>query len=134
MTAIRKFNGYCAILEQLYQTEWGIPLPPRLPKELAKLRDDPSLLADVWITPMDTSAPPWLQDSNVRSAIRAMLDKDRCLEERRRLGNEADNLYRWHGQELAAVELALRLSHCKSRCSFHALESLTTYACSCCWM
>ena len=42
-----------------------------------------------------------------------MLSKDRCLEERKRLGDEGDNLCRWYGDELAAVELALRTSHCE---------------------
>ncbi len=42
-----------------------------------------------------------------------MLTQDRCLEERWRLGNEADNLCRWYGRELAAVELAIRTPQCK---------------------
>jgi len=37
-----------------------------------------------------------------------MLKQDRCLEEQRRLGIEADNLCRWYGNELAAIELTLR--------------------------
>jgi len=54
--------------------------------------------------------PPalWLEDRDVRTGIQAMLKVDRCLEERRCLGWEADNLCRWFGRELAAVELALR--------------------------
>jgi len=36
-----------------------------------------------------------------------MLKCNQCLEECRRLGMEADNLCRWYGTELAAVELAL---------------------------
>ncbi|KAI0628590.1 hypothetical protein C8Q77DRAFT_1067705 [Trametes polyzona] len=107
--AIRKFNGYCDQLATMHQAEWNLPLPQPLPTELAILRDDSSLLADVWITPSPTAVPRWLQDSTVRNGIRAMLTLDRCLEERRRLGDEADNLCRWYGRELAAVELALRL-------------------------
>ena len=37
-----------------------------------------------------------------------MLKLDRCLEERCRLGVEADNLCRWFGRELHAIELSLR--------------------------
>ncbi|KAI0628535.1 hypothetical protein C8Q77DRAFT_1067668 [Trametes polyzona] len=107
-TAIRKFNGYCNELARLHQPEWNLPVPKPLPTELAILRDDPSLLADVWITPAPVSVPRWLQDADVRHGIRATLTLDRCLEERRRLGNEADNLCRWYGRELASVELALR--------------------------
>ena len=49
----------------------------------------------------------WLEDVDVREGIRAVLKMDRCLEERRRLGLEADNLCRWFGHELSAVEVAL---------------------------
>lgn len=111
--AIKKFNGYCSQLSALHQQEWNLPLPEPLPTELAILRDDPSLLADVWITPSSVAVPRWLQESSVRHGIRAMLILDRCLEERRRLRNEADNLCRWYGRELAAVELALRLPNCE---------------------
>lgn len=97
----------------MYKAEWGFPLPQPLPTELAALRDEPDLLADVWILPVPGDAPRWLEDSTVRQGIRAMLTLDRCREERRRLGNEADNLCRWYGRELAAVELAMRLPKCK---------------------
>ena len=68
-------------------------------------------MEDIWITPT-TGGPPalWLEDRDVRTGIQAMLKVDRCLEERRRLGWEADNLCQWFGRELAAVELALRRS------------------------
>jgi hypothetical protein len=36
-----------------------------------------------------------------------MLKLDRCQEERRRLGMEADNLCRFFGRELCAVEVAI---------------------------
>ncbi|KAI0676695.1 hypothetical protein C8Q78DRAFT_960079 [Trametes maxima] len=108
-TAIKKFNAYCAELRAMYEDSWNIPLPQPLPTELAALRDDSSLLADVWITPVIGVIPRWLQDTSVRKGIRAMLALDRSIEERRRLGCEADNLCRWYGRELAAAELALQL-------------------------
>ena len=102
-------------MKKLREKDWNIPLPTHLPTELGVLREDPSLLTDVWISPAKTKAASarWLEDANVRRGIRAMLAKDRCLEERRRLGDEADNLCRWYGNELAAVELALRTASCK---------------------
>lgn len=113
-TAIRKFNGYCDALKQKHRKRWNIPLPTHLPTELGALREDPSLLTDVWIAQVsDAPMPRWLEDVQVRRGIRAMLTQDRCLEERRRLGNEADNLCRWYGRELAAVELAIRTPHCE---------------------
>lgn len=113
MTAIRKFNKYCDELEALYQDEWGFPLPQALPTELGALRDEPDLLADVWISPTAGNTPKWLEDSDTRQGIRAMLTLDRCREERRRLGNEADNLCRWYGRELSGIELALRSQNCE---------------------
>lgn len=123
--AIRKFNSYCDQLAALYREEWNLPLPQPLPTELALLRGDPSLLADVWITPSLVAVPRWLQDSAVRYGIRALLTLDRCAEERRRLGREADNLCRWYGRELAAVELALRLPSCEYICLFLCADAYT---------
>ncbi|KAI0716907.1 hypothetical protein C8Q76DRAFT_795144 [Earliella scabrosa] len=119
LTAIRKFNGYCDTLKREYKKSWKIPLPKHLPVELGALRNDPSLLTDVWVTPVTSESPTprWLDDPDMRRGIRVMLAKDRCLEERRRLGDEADNLCRWYGNELAAVELALRTS-CYSPIAF----------------
>ncbi|KAH7903392.1 hypothetical protein BJ138DRAFT_1020714, partial [Hygrophoropsis aurantiaca] len=110
MTALRKFNGYCDRLADLYQEQWSVPLPQPLPTTLTALRTDQTLLEDVWISPVNGDKPRWLEDKNVREGIRAMLKRARCIEEQRRLGMEADNLCRWFGDELAAVELALRSS------------------------
>jgi hypothetical protein len=107
MNAIRKFNRYCEALENLYKPEWNIPLPEPLPTQLAVLRDSSSLMEDVWIAPAEGEVPRWLEDRDVREGIRAILKLDRGLEERRRLGIEADNLCRWFGRELCAVKVAL---------------------------
>lgn len=109
MTAIRKFNSYCERLESLYDPSCGIPLPSPLPTKLSELRGDPTLMEDVWITPSVGDVPRWLEDSDVRNGIRALLKRDRCREEQIRLGIEADNLCRFFGEELAAMELAIRL-------------------------
>ncbi|KAG1837517.1 hypothetical protein DFJ58DRAFT_718872 [Suillus subalutaceus] len=108
MTAIRKFNSYCERLDSLYDTSWGIPLPAPLPTKLAELRSDPGLMEDVWITPSHGEVPRWLDDTSTRDGIRALLKRDRCREEQVRLGVEADNLCRFFGNELGALELALR--------------------------
>lgn len=81
---------------------------------MADLRNSPVLMEDVWITRSVDGIPRWLEDLTVREGIRAMLKADRCLEERRRLGDEADNLCRWYGWELGAVELATALPESKS--------------------
>jgi hypothetical protein len=113
MNAVKKFNKYCAKLEELYDPTSKIPLPLPLPTKLVELRDSSSIMEDVWISPADINIPSWLEDADVRSGIRAALKADRCLEERHRLGREADNLCRWFGRELVAVELALRNPTCE---------------------
>lgn len=107
LNAIKKFNMYCETLEKLYDPQWGIPLPQPLPTELVAMRESPHLMEDVWITPSMTSVPRWLEDLDVRNGIRAMLKQERCLEERRRLGMESDNLCRWFGRELRTLQRAI---------------------------
>ncbi len=71
-------------------------------------------MEDVWLVPLGSPSPPlWLDDTVTRKGIRALLKYDRCIEERRRIGNEADHLSRWFGNQLAAVELAIRSSESK---------------------
>ena len=108
MAAIRKFNKYCDALVALSDPAANIPLPQHLKTDLSLLRDDPYLMEDVWIHPSTEAAPPWLTDTKVWKGIRAMLKVDRCVEENRRLGREADNLSRWFGRELAAIELSIQ--------------------------
>ncbi|KIJ14126.1 hypothetical protein PAXINDRAFT_13039 [Paxillus involutus ATCC 200175] len=108
MAAIHKYNKYCQQLEELYDQAYAIPLPALLPTKLAELRSDQTLLQDVWISPSIREIPRWLEDVSVCNGIRALLKCDRCREEQRRLDIEADNMCRWFGLELSAVELALR--------------------------
>ncbi|KIK15530.1 hypothetical protein PISMIDRAFT_16447 [Pisolithus microcarpus 441] len=110
MAAIRKYNTYCEHLSQLYDSSWAIPLPCPLPTKLVDLRNDTSLMEDVWITPSPGETPRWLEDADVRDGIRALLKQERCLEEQRRLSLEADNMCRWFGYELSAIQVALRQS------------------------
>jgi hypothetical protein len=74
---------------------------------MADLRNSSSLMEDVWITHSDGEPPLWLCDADIRDGIRAMLKVDRCLEERKRLGMEADNMCRWLASELTATETAM---------------------------
>lgn len=102
------------MLARLNDPKWNIPVPTPLPIQLAMLRDDSTLMEDVWVSPSPIETPRWLSDVNVRKGIRAMLKIDRCHEERLRLGIEADNLCRWFGRELAGLELALSTPSSKS--------------------
>lgn len=66
-------------------------------------------MEDVWIARTLEQVPRWLNDVNVRDGIRALNKRDHCLEERRRLGIEGDNMCAQLGRELAEVELAIRM-------------------------
>jgi len=123
MSAIRKFNSYCERLAELYDVSSGIPLPSPLPTKLAELRNDQSLLEDVWISPSVGEIPRWLEDVDVREGIRAVLKIDQCLEEQRRLGIEADNMCRWFSHELCAIELAIRQPESKSKRNLSAFAT-----------
>ncbi|KAJ2914613.1 hypothetical protein MD484_g5799, partial [Candolleomyces efflorescens] len=113
---IRKFNDLCAQAKARYKPQWNIPLPQPLPEEIAKLKKDPGLMEDVWISSAPCTSYQWLYDANIREAMRAIHRKERCLEEVRRLGIELDNLCRWFGSEMKAVEIALALpNHAKYR-------------------
>ena len=123
MSAIRKFNSYCERLAELYDVSSGIPLPSPLLTKLAELRNDQSLLEDVWISPSVREIPWWLEDIDVREGIRAVLKIDQCLEEQRRLGIEADNMCRWFSHELCAIELAIRQPESKSKRNLSAFAT-----------
>ena len=92
MAAIRKYNSYCEQLSQLDNPTWVIPLPAALPTTLVDLRNDATLMQDVWITPSMGDVPRWLEGIDVHDGIHALLKNKRCLEEQRHLGLEADNM------------------------------------------
>ncbi|KAK0227895.1 hypothetical protein IW262DRAFT_1347717 [Armillaria fumosa] len=122
LAAIRKFNGYIGQLEEI-AVDKGIrfPLPRRLSTDLSHLKNDDDLLQDVWTQAAPAVSPAWLIDADVRRGIRAMLQLDRCLEECRRLGLEADNMLQWYGHELIAIQIALQSIETDSPLTF-ALE------------
>ena len=64
-------------------------------------------MEDIYITPMEGQVPRWLEDADVREGICAILKVDQCIEEHCHLVLKVDNLCRWFGQELSAVEIAL---------------------------
>ncbi|TFK61292.1 hypothetical protein BDN72DRAFT_863712 [Pluteus cervinus] len=106
--SIKKFNGYCETLASIKQSgAETIPVPTPLPLALAALRDDSTLMEDVWITPQGEAKPRWMTDLDVRDGIRAMLKQERCQEEELRLKFEAHNLLVWYEQELRGIEGAL---------------------------
>jgi hypothetical protein len=73
MSAIHKFNSYCERLEESRKPAWSIPLPTPLPTNLNELRNDQSLMEDMWITPSEGEIPRWMEDRTIRDGICAML-------------------------------------------------------------
>jgi len=69
-------------------------------------------MEDVWVSPLPGDIPRWLDDSDVREGIQAMIKIERCQEEEDRLCREADNLCHWFGSELTALEVAIRVQSC----------------------
>ncbi|KAK1228054.1 hypothetical protein PQX77_008917 [Marasmius sp. AFHP31] len=101
---IRKFNQHVTYLEKHHRPSYRIPVPHKLPTQLAALRDLDSshLLEDVCVTQMD-APPKWLVDEDARKGTRSLVLLDRCAEERARLEAEATNLCSWFRCELRAL-------------------------------
>ncbi|KAK1222995.1 hypothetical protein PQX77_014141 [Marasmius sp. AFHP31] len=81
---IRKFNQYVTELEEAHQPRYRVPVPKRLPTQLATLRDMETshLWEDVWICER-TIPPKWLVDEDM----------------------EAENLCHWFRDELQALKV-----------------------------
>ncbi|KAJ7466743.1 hypothetical protein B0H11DRAFT_1733128 [Mycena galericulata] len=105
--AIKKFNTYCARLEELRPPGCPIPVPAALLTTLDALRNDPALHEDVWIQSVSEPIPRWLEDHDVRDGIRSLHAIDRCGEEADRLNEERMSLRRWLTEELAVVATAI---------------------------
>ncbi|EJD38117.1 hypothetical protein AURDEDRAFT_33125, partial [Auricularia subglabra TFB-10046 SS5] len=93
--AVARYNGYCARLRELAPAGRVYPLPQELPTDISKLRNDPALLEDVWVSNIPAGTARWLTDSTVRVAIRSQLSLDRCAVERERLTREESQLIDW---------------------------------------
>ncbi|KAK1225825.1 hypothetical protein PQX77_011236 [Marasmius sp. AFHP31] len=106
---IRKFNQHVTYLEQKHKPAYGIPVPRKLPTQLAALRDMETshLWEDVSVTQSE-QPPEYLINENSRREIRALLNLDRCAEERARLDAESKNMCTWYFRELQALMFMVR--------------------------
>ncbi|KAJ2934568.1 hypothetical protein H1R20_g2518, partial [Candolleomyces eurysporus] len=105
--AIQRYNTECQALAAMRPPGCQIPVPDPLPTSMVELKRDNSLMENVWIEPVTDGSHRWVHDQDVRDGIRAMLRLQRCREERRRLGTEADNMFRWYRRELQAIMAAI---------------------------
>lgn len=107
LRAIARYNALCDRLKVLLPQGETFPLPEKLPDDLARLKNEPALLEDVWLSTESAAAGPWLTDKAVRRGIRAQHVVDRCEEEKLRLAVEDENLYTWVYDEVVALECAV---------------------------
>ncbi|KAG6912368.1 hypothetical protein DXG01_015090, partial [Tephrocybe rancida] len=56
--------------------------------------------------------PPWLADEDMRAGIKALLERDRCIEEEVRLRHECRSMRVWLSEEWCIVNLALGTGLC----------------------
>ncbi|KAK1226507.1 hypothetical protein PQX77_010515 [Marasmius sp. AFHP31] len=119
---IRKYNQHVTYLEEKHKPVYGIPVPRRLPTQLAALRDMETshLWEDVTVTQSERP-PEYLVNENSRREIRALLNLDRCAEERARLDAESRNLCTWYFRELQALMFMVRDDkYCRYRTALRA--------------
>ncbi|KAJ3777096.1 hypothetical protein FB446DRAFT_634882 [Lentinula raphanica] len=54
-----------------------------------------------------TAPPLWLSDDNIREGIRALTDRDQCLEEQERLLKERSSIQLWFHEEWQVINAAI---------------------------
>ena len=112
LNLLKRYNANCKRLSDILGPSTKFPLPLPLPTTLDKLRDDENLYQDVWISPNEEQiAPRWLVEPQVKQAIKALVQLDRTVEERRRLQREAKNMFEWFARKVSIIEIAVRCEH-----------------------
>ncbi|KAJ7448184.1 hypothetical protein FB451DRAFT_1187935 [Mycena latifolia] len=114
---VKLANSYNKICEDIAapikakQVPAGVVAPLPVPsKGLYQLDVDDVIWQDLGLDDQEGTPPRWLSDDNVRSGIRALLQKDRCEEEAPCLKRERKHLQIWFATEWQAVEQAISLS------------------------
>lgn len=107
LRSVTRYNDLCKRLRELRPAESTFPLPEELSTDFAKLRNDDSLLLDVYLADSTAAPPAWVTDARVRKGIRAMHTLARCEEETRRLEWEEHNVHTWIRDEQDAISAAL---------------------------
>ncbi|KZV78159.1 hypothetical protein EXIGLDRAFT_634522 [Exidia glandulosa HHB12029] len=111
-SAVKKFNMLVTQIEVLVRDSKGpkrknkIAIPRRLDtRKLFQLDvDDDIWQEDPGLGPQDEDAlPRWQVDEDVRRGIRALLEVERCREERERLTAELDGLGVWWREEVGRL-------------------------------
>ena len=80
---------------------------------LFKLDVDDDIWQDIGLTDdVDNlqGIPDWLGDERVRDGIKALLERDRCIEEEQHLIQERLSMQQWMQEEWMVVEQALQMA------------------------
>lgn len=118
----RDYNKHCetmATLKRAGKAPAGATLPPTIQKgSLFKLDVDDEIWQDIGLDEeTDGGSPPlWLCNDGVREGIKAMLQRDRCLEEEARLQNERLAMQEWFSEEWRTVGDAIDSTGMLSSC------------------
>ncbi|KAG6912561.1 hypothetical protein DXG01_013806, partial [Tephrocybe rancida] len=108
----RSYNTLCATMEKLFadgKAPRGAICPKRLElKGIFDLDVDDTIWEDIGLEDRSPAAlPPWLANEGVRVGIKALLERDRCVEEEVRLRHECRSMHIWLSEEWCIVNLAL---------------------------
>ncbi|GLB34365.1 hypothetical protein LshimejAT787_0112490 [Lyophyllum shimeji] len=82
-------------------------------KGLFALDVDDSIWQDVGLDDdedPEVEPPPWLSNEGVRNGIKAMLERDRCVEEEARLRHECRSMREWFAEEWRIVSVPCNLA------------------------
>ncbi|EJD36772.1 hypothetical protein AURDEDRAFT_73874 [Auricularia subglabra TFB-10046 SS5] len=109
---VRKFNSLVTQMEVLVKSSKGPRRTMRLPRRLDSKKlfrldvDDEIWEEDPGLGPQDEGdLPAWQVNAKVRRGIRALLEVDRCREERERLSAEARALVSWWSEECGTLDM-----------------------------
>ncbi|KAG6912745.1 hypothetical protein DXG01_012471, partial [Tephrocybe rancida] len=110
----RSYNALCATMEQLIingKAPRGAICPKQLElKGIFDLDVDDTIWEDIGLEEGTPAAlPPWLADEDMRAGIKALLERDRCIEEEVRLRHECRSMRVWLSEEWYDQSLAYHL-------------------------
>ncbi|KAG6904705.1 hypothetical protein DXG01_007796 [Tephrocybe rancida] len=122
----RSYNTLCNTMEQLLKkgkAPRGAICPKLLKlKGIFDLDVDDMIWEDIGLEEGTPAAlPPWLADEDVCAGIKALLERDRCLEEQVRLRHKCCSMRIWLSEEWHIVNLALSTGVCSHALQDHAL-------------
>ncbi|KAF8177163.1 hypothetical protein K438DRAFT_1978804 [Mycena galopus ATCC 62051] len=122
LTQVKAYNKLCGEISTLIAAKKApkhsvAPKPMPL-KGLYQLDVDDEIWQEVGLNDAEDHPAPWITDENVRSGIRAMLQKDRCQEEAPRLLRERRHLQIWFSEEWEAVARMIDMTEGATRYTF----------------